>query len=260
MTTRAQWQIGTWTFDALGARLVAGETEISLEHRAARTLELLCRSRGRPVSRNEILADVWEGRSVSANSVAIVIADLRRALGDDASAPRFIATIPKRGYQLHDAAPPIAAQPLASPARPKVLQSLAIAVAVLALFGAGFLVLRSRASDRLTLIVTPTLNDTGQAQYRPLAVALQALLTDRLARMGFNVVPASTTPGAAPHGQQMWFRSRLILWNGISTLSMEEVDGTGRIRWTAMAVAPPNEIATATIARLKTLRGKPLDR
>jgi len=260
MTTRAHWQIGTWTFDAPGARLVAGETEIALEHRAARTLELLCRSRGRPVSRNEILADVWEGRSVSPNSVAIVIADLRRALGDDASAPRFIATIPKRGYQLRDAAPPVAATPLAAPARPDGLRSLAIAVAVLALFGVGFLVLGSRARDRLTLIVTPTLNDTGQAQYRPLAVALQALLTDRLARMGLDVVPASTPPGAVPHGQQMWFRSRLILWNGISTLSMEEVDGTGRVRWTAMAVAPPNAIASATIAQLETLRGKPLDR
>lgn len=162
MTTRAHWHIGTWTFDVLGARLVAGETEIPLEHRAARTLELLCRSRGRPVSRNEILADVWEGRSVSANSVAIVIADLRRALGDDASAPRFIATIPKRGYQLRDAAPPVAAPPLAVPAQSKVLRSLAIAVAVLALFGAGFLVLRSRASDRLTLLVTPPSTTRGR--------------------------------------------------------------------------------------------------
>lgn len=260
MTTRTQWQIGTWTFDAAGTRLIAGDTEVPLEHRAARTLEMLCRSRGSPVSREEILAEVWEGRSVSTNSVAVVIADLRRALGDDASAPRFITTIPKRGYRLSDAVPRVEAPPPAAPARRNVLRSLAIAVAVIALLGAGFLAMRPRSSDRLTLVVTPTANDTGQAQYRPLATALQALLIDRLARMGVDVIAAPTPPGPVKHGRQLWFRSRLILWNGISTLSMEEVDGSGHITWTGMAVAPPNALASATIAQLKTLKAKTLKR
>ena len=260
MTTRAQWQIGTWTFDAVGARLIAGEIEIPLEHRAARTLEMLCRSRGSPVSRDEILADVWEGRSVSPNSVAVVIADLRRALGDDASAPRFIATIPKRGYRLSDEAPPVAAPAPAAPARRNVLRSLAIAVAVIALVGTGFLAMRSRSHDRVTLVVTPTANDTGKPQYRPLAIALQALLTDRLSRMGVDVLSAPTPPGPVQNRRQLWFRSRLILWNGISTLSMEEVDGSGRVTWTGMAVAPPNGLAAATIAQLRTLKVEALDR
>lgn len=250
MTARGQWQIGTWTFDADGARLIAGETEVPLEHRAARTLEMLCRNRDRPVPRDEILAEVWEGRSVSPNSVAVVIADLRRALGDDAAAPRFIATIPKRGYRLSDAAPLVTAPPLAVSTRRSQLRSLAIAVAVIALLGSIFMAMRPRSSDRLTLVVTPTANDTGQVQYRPLATALQALLTDRLARAGVEVISAPIPPAPLRQGRQRWFRSRLILWNGISTLSMEEVDDSGRIVWTGMAVAPPDALAAATIAKL----------
>lgn len=260
MTTRTQWQIGTWTFDAAGTRLIAGDTEVPLEHRAARTLETLCRSHGSPVSRDAILAEVWEGRAVSPNSVAVVIADLRRALGDDASAPRYIATIPKRGYRLSAAAPLVAAPPPVATARASVLRSLAIAVAVISLLGAGFLALRPRSSDRLTLVVTPTANDTGQTRYRPLATALQALLTDRLARTGVDVISAPTSPGPVQHGRELLFRSRLILWNGISTLSMEEVDGSGHIAWTGMAVAPPDALASATIAQLKTFRAKTLKR
>ena len=87
MAERTRWRLGSWTFDAEGARLIEGENETPLEHRAARTLEPLCRERGQLVTREAILAHVWEGRSVSANSVAVVIADLRRALGDDAGAP-----------------------------------------------------------------------------------------------------------------------------------------------------------------------------
>ncbi|WP_218275342.1 hypothetical protein, partial [Pseudomonas sp. GP01-A4] len=62
--------------------------------------------------------------------------------------------------------------------------------------GAGFLAMRPQSSDRLMLVVTPTANDTGQAQYRPLATALQALLIDRLARMGVDVIGTDTArPG-----------------------------------------------------------------
>lgn len=255
MTARTQWQIGTWTFDTDAARLIDGETEIALEHRAARTLDLLCRDRGRPVSRAAILEQVWEGRSVSANSVAIVIADLRRALGDDAAAPRFIATIPKRGYRLNDETPSAAEVPLPVAARRKVSWSLAIAL-VIALLVLGVFVARSLAADHTTVIVTRTANDTGQAGYQPLATALHALVIDRLTEMGVDVVPAdSDVPPARPE-HTLWLRSRLILWNGISTLSLESVDPSGHVTWAAMVVAPPNGLASATVAQLKTFGAK----
>src|SRR5688572_22055096 len=93
-------RIGDWTFDPAAGELTRGGERRRLEDRAARTLALLCRRRGEVVSHGEIAAEVWNGRTVSPNSLPVVIADLRRALDDDARAPRFIETVAKRGYRL----------------------------------------------------------------------------------------------------------------------------------------------------------------
>lgn len=259
MTARTQLQIGPWSFDVDGGRLVAGETEVPLEHRAARTLELLFRERGRPVSRETILTAVWDGRSVSANSVAVVIADLRRALGDDAAAPRFIATVPKRGYRLSEEAPEAIVPAPVTPARTYKHFGLGVALAILALLALALVVARGRSDGgHIAVVVTPTTNDTGQTQYRPLVTALQALITDRLARMGVDVITSGTPPSAGPK-RALWLRSRLILWSGTSTLSMEAVDSDGHLTWSAMAVAPPDDLASATIAQLKTFGHRPAE-
>ncbi len=67
-------------------------------------LELLCllaERRGQLVTREEILVRVW-GKGVfvdSENSINTAIRKLRRALSDDPHAPRFVATVPARGYR-----------------------------------------------------------------------------------------------------------------------------------------------------------------
>ena len=94
------YRIGGWTFRAGENELVQGGERRRLEDRAARTLELLCRRAGEAVGQDEIIAQVWNGRSQSPNSIPVVIGQLRRALGDDARSPRFIETVPKRGYRL----------------------------------------------------------------------------------------------------------------------------------------------------------------
>jgi DNA-binding winged helix-turn-helix (wHTH) protein len=257
MAERAHWQIGSWTFDAEGARLIEGKNETPLENRAASTLELLCRERGRLVTREAILAHVWEGRSVSANSVAVVVADLRRALGDDAGSPRFIATVPKRGYRLCEEAPEAVEPPPPAPTRTLIPRALLVVLTLVALLGLAVFTLRNRfGADHITVVVARTANDTGQAQYQPLATALQALVTDRLAGMGMYVVAVQTPAARTGREHMLWLRSRLILWNGISTLSMEAVDGDGQVTWTGMAVAPPNQLASATITQVKSFQAK----
>jgi len=257
MAEQTRWQIGAWTFDAEGSRLIDREGETPLEHRAAHTLELLCRERGRLVTREAILAHIWEGRSVSANSVAVVIADLRRALGDDAGAPRFIATVPKRGYRLCEEKPEAAEPPPHVPTPTPIARTLLLALTTLALLGSAIFMLRDRSgADHFTVVVAKTANDTGQAHYQPLTTALQALVTNRLTGMGMSVVAEPTPAGLARREHVLWLRSRLILWNGISTLSLEAVDGVGHVTWAGMAVAPPNELASATISQLKSFQAK----
>jgi TolB-like protein/Tfp pilus assembly protein PilF len=55
---------------------------------------------GRVVTKEELLAAVWGGAFVEEGALSQAIHSLRKALGDDARQPRYIQTIPKRGYQL----------------------------------------------------------------------------------------------------------------------------------------------------------------
>jgi len=55
---------------------------------------------GRVFRKDELLAEVWEGRWIADSGLSRCIAELRAAIGDDAQQPRVIQTIIKRGYRL----------------------------------------------------------------------------------------------------------------------------------------------------------------
>lgn len=55
---------------------------------------------GRVVSKEELLAAVWAGAFVEEGALSQAIHSLRKAMGDDARQPRYVQTIPKRGYRL----------------------------------------------------------------------------------------------------------------------------------------------------------------
>lgn len=95
-----RFRIGPWVAEESSDRLVSADSRVKLERRAMATLLLLAENAGQVVSRERILEQVWSGLHVSDHSVAIVISDLRRALGDERRQPTFIETIPKRGYRL----------------------------------------------------------------------------------------------------------------------------------------------------------------
>jgi DNA-binding winged helix-turn-helix (wHTH) protein/Tfp pilus assembly protein PilF len=68
----------------------------------ARAFDVLCHlieRRGRVVEKAELFEQVWKERFVTDNALTRVVADIRQALGDSAAAPRYIETIPKRGYR-----------------------------------------------------------------------------------------------------------------------------------------------------------------
>jgi DNA-binding winged helix-turn-helix (wHTH) protein/TolB-like protein/Flp pilus assembly protein TadD len=51
------------------------------------------------VTKEELLSTLWPDVAVTDNALTQAISDLRQALGDDASAPRFIQTVARRGYR-----------------------------------------------------------------------------------------------------------------------------------------------------------------
>lgn len=55
---------------------------------------------GGVVSRDEIIAEVWSGLAISDDALYNAFSQLRKGLADDPRSPRYIETIPKRGYRL----------------------------------------------------------------------------------------------------------------------------------------------------------------
>lgn len=75
-------------------------TAVALSPRAWDVLEHLILSRGTLVTTAALLTRHWHGGSSDETYVRKTISELRRALGDNAQAPIYIRTIPKRGYLL----------------------------------------------------------------------------------------------------------------------------------------------------------------
>jgi eukaryotic-like serine/threonine-protein kinase len=74
--------------------------EISLEPRVMEVLVALAEHVGEVISAEQLLIEVWHGTFYGDNPVHKAIAQLRRLIGDDSRAPRYIETIRKRGYRL----------------------------------------------------------------------------------------------------------------------------------------------------------------
>jgi len=242
--------IGDWRFDIASATLTQPGCTRRLEDRSARTLALLGRHRGEVVSKAEILAEVWQGRTVSDNSVAIVIADLRRALGESSRAPHHIETIGKRGYRLR-AAPDVPAESGAPIERARDRRAIWLwsGIAAVAALLIVILIRATQPAPAVALMLGPVRNDTGDGRYEPLARSLAALVEERAARMpGVIATDAGAKPTHARAGRQLEMRSRLIIWNDTPTLSLAAIDRSdGRVVWSGMAVGRPDAIAAATI-------------
>ncbi|QSX41337.1 winged helix-turn-helix domain-containing protein [Shewanella cyperi] len=74
--------------------------ENKLELRVMQVLVCLLERAGRPVSRDELIQEVWRGGIVSDNAINRIIGILRTSLGDDARTQAVIKTLPKVGYLL----------------------------------------------------------------------------------------------------------------------------------------------------------------
>ncbi len=84
-----------------------GTVRIDLEPRAMAVLLALVEQSGCVVSSEELVHLVWHDRPLGDNPVYKVILKLRRALGDEAREPRYIETIPRKGYRLLVAPAPV---------------------------------------------------------------------------------------------------------------------------------------------------------
>lgn len=95
-----RFQVGDWTVHQAENTLCSESRPVRLEPRVMDVLICLAEEPGRVVPKEELLAAVWGGVFVEEGALSQAIHTLRKTLGDDARQPRYIQTIPKRGYRL----------------------------------------------------------------------------------------------------------------------------------------------------------------
>jgi TolB-like protein/DNA-binding winged helix-turn-helix (wHTH) protein/thioredoxin-like negative regulator of GroEL len=207
-------RFGEFVFDPATGELHRDSGEqVRLRHQLSCILALLTSRAGEVVTREELRRALWGDRVVDFDrGLNFCMKRLRAALQDDADAPRFIETLPKRGYRfIAPVAPRTPVEPQRSPAiaRDGSLRSrwtrrhtwAGLAVAALSLLAIlGYLV-RSDSwtfvakTDPLRLAVLPFANMSGDPTQDFVGDGFTDDMTTQLGRLAPEhlVLVASTT-------------------------------------------------------------------
>lgn len=190
-----RYRFGEFEFDADRGELLRvdgsdqGRPE-RLPPQPARLLGLLVARGGDLLTREEIKEGIWSGVEVDFDaSLHFCIRQIRQALGDSASEPRYVETLPRRGYRL---LPPV--EPIDSPGRSRRRSWRWKVLGGAAAFTAIALAVGLRPSDdppmRIGIMSFEPL--TGSEPNAIAEVILETLTTD-LAGRAEIVGPTSTT-------------------------------------------------------------------
>src|SRR5262245_46686454 len=90
---------GPFVLDPARRLLTRAGEPIALTPRAFDTLLVLVERRAQVMSKDDLLQLLWPDVVVEESNLSQQISHLRKALDDEAAEPRYIATLPKRGYR-----------------------------------------------------------------------------------------------------------------------------------------------------------------
>ena len=92
--------VGDWHIDGDTLSAHRGDVSNTLEPRAFNVLRYLAERPRRLVTIDELMDAHWAGTVVTPNAVTRVIAQIRKALEDDAKQPQYVETVARTGYRL----------------------------------------------------------------------------------------------------------------------------------------------------------------
>jgi TolB-like protein/DNA-binding winged helix-turn-helix (wHTH) protein len=164
-----------------------------LQAQPAQLLAILIDHAGETVTRETLRDDVWGQKTFVDfdRSINFCIAQIRTVLGDSAESPRFVRTIPKRGYQF--IAP--VSRPAASvsgsipdaPSRGTRLPALvALTTLAVAALGSWWLLRPKPVQPPLTVAVLHFDNETGDPEFGSLADMLTDSVVSELTVAGYG--------------------------------------------------------------------------
>jgi DNA-binding winged helix-turn-helix (wHTH) protein/TolB-like protein len=197
-TPSALLRFGDFEFDTGTEELREHGQPVPLRPQSTRLLSLLLRDPGRLMTREDIQRALWpSGTLDSEQGINACVREIRYALRDDARAPAFVETVPKRGYRFIAPVEELATEnraptgltPIeAAPRSRWVRLALLGMVAVLAL-GLAVWVNSGRSAEPVRVAVVPIPNQAGSVMERTseLFIAQIAAGVERLPGDGLQV-------------------------------------------------------------------------
>jgi DNA-binding winged helix-turn-helix (wHTH) protein/TolB-like protein len=195
------YTFGTFCFNPASFELTRDGRAVRLEPQPARALAVLLARAGEVVSRDELRAAIWDEHTHVDydRGLAYCLAQVRTALGDSADNPRYVQTLPKRGFRFLapvavvssgaisgesppvTTAPPASTEPLPRPAdgwwRTRGPWFSAVAAAMVA----ALIWVRADVPPRQTLVAVSVFdNETGDPGLDPFVTGLSDLVVSRL--------------------------------------------------------------------------------
>ena len=207
--------LGGWQVDAAANQIVREDERRELEPQVMDLLALFASRPGEVISKAEIISAIWGEVTVNDDALTRTLWKLRRGLGDDARAPRYIETVPKRGYRLIADVTlpetiPLKADAAAPPSRPP-LDLLALGVLLVGATVALFIGVLTRSG--------PSTQDAGDAAVllqRADAFYAQYTRTENEAalRLYETVLGSEPENAAALAGLSNAIAQRPVRWDG----------------------------------------------
>lgn len=93
------YEFGPFRIDTEERQLLRDGAAVSLTAKVFDLLLVLVENKGHTLGKDELMERVWGGTFVEENNLSRNISMLRKVLGDDLHEPRFVRTMPKRGYR-----------------------------------------------------------------------------------------------------------------------------------------------------------------
>ena len=105
-----QYRFSNFVLDLDARELRHGVELIALSPKAYHLLQILVSERPKALSKMELQERLWPDTFVVEKNLVNLVVEIRAALGDDATYPRFVKTIPRFGYAFREAATAISEQ------------------------------------------------------------------------------------------------------------------------------------------------------
>ncbi|HTM35909.1 MAG TPA: DUF2225 domain-containing protein [Terriglobales bacterium] len=229
------FRFGLFEADAANGTLMRNGVRVKIQDQPFRVLVFLLERAGEIVTREELRQRLWpEGTYVDFDgSLNVILKKLRAAIDDDSENPRFIETVPRRGYRF---IAPVASDPKPQPAVPGPAQAPAQAVP-------------ATAKDVKPAEPVPGERSKLVAFRRPLLIysfsaSILALLMTA-AWLAWHVKPASSARV-----------SSLRVRKSIAVLGFHSLSGRAEDTWLATALAEMLSTELAGGDRLRLVSGE----